>query len=89
MDTEFQKIFPNFFTVAANQIELAMYLRRHGEEKWIARRANAVLLSDKGKYCVKISKILHLDAYTIRGCRMTMAFTSQMPYPTQLITANT
>jgi hypothetical protein len=35
-------------------------VRRHVEEHGIARRANAILLLDKGKSCAEIAEFLHL-----------------------------
>ena len=48
-------IHPNFLS-AASRLELEQCLRRHREEYGIARRANAILLLDKGKSCAKIAE---------------------------------
>ena len=42
-------------------------MRRHREEYGIARRANAILLLDKGKSCAEIAEFLYLDDDAIRG----------------------
>ena len=49
------------------RVELERCVRRHREEHGIARRANAILLLNKGKTCVQISEFLYLDDDTIRG----------------------
>ena len=59
-------IRPNFLS-ATNRLELEQCLRRHREEYGIARRANAILLLDKGKPCAEIAEFLYLDDDTIRG----------------------
>ena len=59
-------IHPNFLS-AASRLELEQRLRRHREEYGIARRANTVLLLDKGKSCAEIAEFLYLDDDTIRG----------------------
>ena len=59
-------IHPNFLS-AASRLELERCLRRHREEYGIARRANAILLLDKGKSCAEIAEFLYLDDDTIRG----------------------
>ena len=66
MDSDLLMIRPNFLS-AANRLELEQCLRRHREEYGIARRANAILLLDKGKSCAEIAEFLHLDDDTIRG----------------------
>ncbi|MDB9918980.1 helix-turn-helix domain containing protein [Amylibacter sp.] len=58
------------FLSAANRLELERCLRGHREEYGIARRANAVLLLDKGKPCAEIAEFLYLDDDTIRGWYM-------------------
>ena len=60
MDSVLLMIRPNFLS-AANRLELEQCLRRHREEYGIARRANAILLLDKGKSCAEIAKFLYLD----------------------------
>jgi hypothetical protein len=59
-------IRPNFLS-AASRLELEQCLRRHREEYGIGRRANAILLLDKGKFCAEIAKFLYLDDDTIRS----------------------
>ena len=54
MDSVLVMIRPNFSSLA-NPHELERCLRRHREEYGIARRANAILLLDKSKSCVKIA----------------------------------
>jgi transposase len=66
MDSDLSMIRPNFLS-AANRLELEQCLRRHREEYGIARRANAILLLDKGKSCAEIAEFLYLDDDTIRG----------------------
>jgi len=59
-------IHPNFLSTAS-RLELERCLRRLREEYGIARRANAILLLDKGKSCAEIAEFLYLDDDTIRG----------------------
>ena len=59
-------IHTNFLS-AASRLELEQCLRRHLKEYGIARRANAILLLDKGKSCAEIAEFLYLDDDTIRG----------------------
>ena len=59
-------IHTNFLS-AASQLELEQCLRRHLKEYGIARRANTILLLDKGKSCAEIAEFLYLDDDTIRG----------------------
>ena len=66
MDSVLQMIHPNFLSTAS-RLELERCLRRHREEYGIARRANAILLLDKGKSCAEIAEFLYLDDDTIRG----------------------
>ena len=66
MDSVLLMIRPNFLS-AANRLELELCLRRHLEEHGIARRANAILLLDKGKACAEIAEFLYLDDDTIRS----------------------
>ena len=66
MDSVFLMIRPNFLS-AANRLELERCLRRHRGEYGIGRRANAILLLDKGKSCAEIAEFLYLDDDTIRG----------------------
>ena len=47
MDSVLYMIHPNFLSTAS-RLELERCLRRHREEYGIARRANAILLLDKG-----------------------------------------
>ena len=54
------------FLSSEERLELEGCVRRHGEEHGIARRANAVLLLDKGKSCAEIAEFLYLDDDTIR-----------------------
>ena len=54
MDSVFYMIHPNFL-FAASRLELERCLCRHREEYGIARRANAILLLDKGKSCAEIA----------------------------------
>jgi len=58
---------PPKFLSAASRLELERCLRRHREEYGIARRANAILLLDKGKSCAEIAEFLYLEDETIRG----------------------
>ena len=55
------------FLSAASRLELERCLRRHRKEYGIARRANAILLLDKGKSCAEIAEFLYLDDNTICG----------------------
>jgi transposase len=66
MDSVLLVISSNFLS-AANRLELERCLRCHREEHGIARRANAILLLDKGKPCAEIAEFLYLDDDTIRG----------------------
>jgi transposase len=66
MDSDLLMIRPNFLS-AANRLELERCLRRHREEYGVGRRANAILLLDKGKSCAEIAEFLYLDDDTIRG----------------------
>jgi transposase len=66
MDSVLLMIRSNFLS-AANRLELERCLRRHREEYGIARRANAILLLDKGKPCAEIAEFLYLDGDTIRS----------------------
>ena len=59
-------IRPNFLSAEVRH-ELERCVRRHREDHGIARRANAVLLLDRGKSCVEIGDFLYLDDDTIRG----------------------
>lgn len=66
MDSVLVMIRPNFLSVA-NRHELERCVRRHREDHGIARRANAILLLDKGKNCAEIAEFLYLDDNTIRS----------------------
>jgi transposase len=66
MDSAFTMIQAYFLT-SEERLELERCVRRHREEHGIARRANAVLLLDKGKSCAEIAEFLYLDDDTIRG----------------------
>ena len=59
-------IVPNFLT-SEDRVELERCVRRQREDHGIARRANAMLLLDKGKSCAQIAEFLYLDDDTIRG----------------------
>ena len=59
-------ICPNFLS-AEDRHELERCVPRHREDHRIARRANAVLLLDRGKSCAEIADFLYLDDDTIRG----------------------
>ena len=59
-------ICPHFLS-PEDRLELERCLRRHREEYGIARRANALLLLDKGKSCAEIAEFLYLDDDTIRS----------------------
>ena len=59
-------IRPNFLS-SEDRLELEGCVRRHREEHGIARRANAILLLNKGKSCTQIAEFLYLDDDTIRG----------------------
>lgn len=47
--------------------ELERCVRRHREDHGIARRANALLLLNKGKSCAVIAEFLYIDDDTVRG----------------------
>jgi hypothetical protein len=53
-------IRPNFLTTA-DRLELLSCVKRQREDHGVARRANALLLLDKGKSCAEIAKFLYLD----------------------------
>ena len=55
MDSVLQMIHPNFLSTAS-RLELERCLRRHLKEYGIARRANAILLLEKGKSCAEIAE---------------------------------
>ena len=55
------------FLSSEERAELEGCVRRHSEEHGVARRANAVLLLDKGKSCAAIAEFLYLDDDTIRN----------------------
>jgi len=59
-------IHPNFLTLEERH-ELERCVRRQREEHGIARRANAILLLDKGKSCAEIAEVLYLDDDTVRS----------------------
>ena len=66
MDSALVMIRPTFLS-SKDRLELVRCVRRHREEHGIARRANAILLLDKGKACAGIAEFLYLDDDTIRG----------------------
>ena len=53
-------IRPNFLS-RQERLELERCVHRQREDHGIARRANAVLLLDKGKACVQIAEFADLD----------------------------
>ena len=55
------------FLLSEERLELERCVRRQREDHGIARRANAILLLDKGKPCLEIAEFLYLDDDTIRG----------------------
>lgn len=55
------------FLSPEERLELERCVRRQREDHGIARRANAILLLDKGKTCIQIAEFLYLDDDTIRG----------------------
>ena len=55
------------FLSSEDRVELEGCVRRHPEDYGIARRANAILLLNKGKSCAQIAEFLYLDDDTIRG----------------------
>ncbi|WP_339775655.1 helix-turn-helix domain-containing protein [uncultured Thalassospira sp.] len=55
------------FLTSAERLELERCVRRQREDHGIARRANAILLLDKGKSCAEIAEVLYLDDDTVRG----------------------
>jgi transposase len=59
------------FLSSADRLELEACVRRQREDHGIARRANAILLLDDGKYCQEISDFLCPDDDTIRGWHKT------------------
>jgi len=59
-------IRPNFLS-RQERLELERCVHRQREDHGIARRANAVLLLDKGKTCVQIAEFADLDDNTIRA----------------------
>jgi hypothetical protein len=66
IDSVLGMIRPNFLS-ADDRLELERCVRRHCEDHGIARRANAILLLDRGKSCAQIAAFLYLDDDTIRG----------------------
>lgn len=56
----------NFLT-SPERLELERCVRRQREDHGKARRANAILLLDKGKRCEQIAEFLYLDSDTIRN----------------------
>jgi len=42
-------------------------VKRYRQDHGVARRANALLLLDKGKRCAEIAEFLYLDDDTLRG----------------------
>ncbi|MCP5086563.1 MAG: IS630 family transposase [Rhodobacteraceae bacterium] len=55
------------FLSSDERFELERCVRRQREDHGIARRANAILLLDKGKSCAEIAEFLYLDDDTVRG----------------------
>lgn len=53
-------IDPNLLSGSA-ALELERCARRHREDHGIARRANAILLLNKGKSCAQIAEFIYLD----------------------------
>ena len=66
MDSVLVMIRSNFLS-AEDRHRLERCVRRQCEDHGIARRANAVLLLDKGKSCAEIAEFLYLDDDTICG----------------------
>jgi transposase len=66
MDSALAMIQRNFLS-SEKRLDLERCVRRHVEEHGIARRANALLLLDKGKSCTEIAEFLYLDDDTVRG----------------------
>lgn len=66
MDSDIGMIRSRFLS-DADRRELLACVKRHREDHGIARRANALLLLDKGKSCAEISEFLYLDDDTVRG----------------------
>jgi len=66
MDSALAMIQSNFLS-SQERLALERCVRRHVEEHGIARRANAILLLDKGKSCAVIAEFLYLDDDTVRG----------------------
>jgi transposase len=55
------------FLSPESRLELEHCVRRQREDHGVARRANAILLLDKGKSCAQIADFLYIDDDTIRG----------------------
>ena len=66
MDSCFRMNRSNFLSLE-DRSELLACVKRHREDHGVARRANALLLLDDGKSCVKIAQVLYLDDDTVRG----------------------
>jgi transposase len=66
MDSIFEMISSNFLS-PSDRLELESCVRCHRENHGISRRANALLLLDKGKSCAVIAEFLYLDDDTVRG----------------------
>jgi len=66
MDSDIRMTRSRFLS-DADRRELLACVKRHREDHGIARRANALLLLDKGKSCAEIAEFLYLDDDTVRG----------------------
>ena len=55
------------FLSPTDRLELERCVRRQREDHGIARRANAILLLNKGRSCAEIAEVLYLDDDTVRG----------------------
>jgi len=60
------------FLSATNRFEFERCLRDHWEDYRIARRANAILVLDKGKSSAEIAEFLYPNDDTIRICMRRM-----------------
>ena len=58
-------LFPSFLFPTA-RLELERCVRCQREDHGVARRANSILLLNKGKSCAAIAEYLYLDDDTIR-----------------------
>ena len=71
MVSVFLMICPKFLSTT-NRLELERCLRDHWEDYRIPRRANAVLVLDKGKSSAEIAEFLYPNDDTIRICMRRM-----------------